>query len=206
VGGKRIVTGARNTVTGNSPSMAHQSVTVTEIVASEVMTAAAHGVASKSMSSVSAQPMTAQPMTAQPMTAQPMTKVGCAAVGGKPMKPTAPAVKPSKPTATAVKATASTAPAVKATASTATTATPCDCRSVGDDAKRANRNARCQNTYCFLLHGAFLSLFNYFLRRRFPDVAAHYFSVIVALQQGPPGPKAAKCLRQWKNRWCLCFA
>ena len=122
--------------------MAHQSATVTEIVASEVMTAAAHGVASKSMSSVSA----------QPMTAQPMTKVGCAAVGGKPMKPTATAVKPSKPTATAVNPSKPTTTAVKATASTATA--PCDCRSVGDDAKRANRNARCQNTYC-LPHEAF---------------------------------------------------
>ena len=40
--GERIVTGVRNTVTGN--------VSVTEIVAREVMTAAAHGVATKSMS------------------------------------------------------------------------------------------------------------------------------------------------------------
>jgi hypothetical protein len=40
-------------------------------------------------------------------------------------------------------------------------------------------------------------LFNYFLRRQFLDVAAHYFSVIAALQKGPPGrPKAAELVRQ----------
>jgi hypothetical protein len=44
---------------------------------------------------------------------------------------------------------------VKATATASTATTPCDCRSVRDDAKRANRNARCQNSYCFSLHGAF---------------------------------------------------
>jgi hypothetical protein len=153
VGGKRIVTGARNTVTGNSPSMAHQSVTVTEIVASEVMTAAAHGVASKSMSSVSA----------QPMNAQPMTNVGCAAVGGKPMKPTAPtqsmSSKPVKPTASAKPMptpAAKSMPTPTATTAPSTTATlSSECRDVRHHAERANRNARGQNAYCSLLHGRF---------------------------------------------------
>jgi hypothetical protein len=40
---------------------------------------------------------------------------------------------------------------------TAATTPAGDCRSVRDDAKRANRNGRCQNAYCFLLHGAFLN-------------------------------------------------
>jgi hypothetical protein len=98
-----------------------------------------------------------------------MTKVGCAAVGSKSMKPTAPAVKAGKSTtampattpAPAVKPTASTAPAVKATATaTASTATtPRDCRSVRDDAKCANRDARRQNSYCFLFHGRSQSKF-----------------------------------------------
>jgi hypothetical protein len=43
---------------------------------------------------------------------------------------------------------------VKSTAPTSASAfAPGDCRSVRDDAKRANRNACRQNTYCSLLHG-----------------------------------------------------
>jgi hypothetical protein len=53
-----------------------------------------------------------------------------------------------------VKSTASTAPAMPATASTPT-AMPGDCRDVRHDAKRAHRNARCQNAYRSLLHGTF---------------------------------------------------
>jgi len=72
----------------------------------------------------------------------------------KSMKPTASAMKPTASTTPAVKPTASTAPTVKPTASTPT-AMPGDCRNVSYDAKRANRNARCQNAYRFLLHDAF---------------------------------------------------
>ncbi len=109
------------------------------------------------------------------MTAPPMTEVGRATMGGKSMKPTAPAVKAGKST-TAMPATTPAAPTVKPSKPTASTPTPMpaastpttmpataattpagDCRSVRDDAKRANRNARCQNSYCFLLHGAFLN-------------------------------------------------
>jgi hypothetical protein len=49
-------------------------------------------------------------------------------------------------------ATASAAMPATATAPTAMTG---DCRNVSHDAKRANRNARCQNAYRFLLHDAF---------------------------------------------------
>jgi hypothetical protein len=99
------------------------------------------------------------------MATPPMTN---ATMSSKPMVPTASAmpaptaaVKPGKSTAPAVKATASTAPAVKATASAPTAMSPAatapmpagDCRDVRDEAKRANRNARCQNAYR-PLHGA----------------------------------------------------
>jgi hypothetical protein len=135
-------------------------VTVTDIVTSDMMTAA-HGVAnSMSMGSVSRKAMSAQAMATPPM--------ANATMSGKPMVSTAsampaatPAMKPGKSTAPAVKATASTAPAVKATASAPTAMSPAatapmpagDCRDVGDEAKRANRNARCQNAYR-PLHGA----------------------------------------------------
>ena len=103
---------------------------MTEIMGSELMTAAAHGVTSKSMSVVGVR------RKAVSMATPPMTNVPAATMGSKSMKATATAV-----------ATTSAVP----TASTAF----CDCRSVRDDAKRANRNARCQNTYCFLFHGGF---------------------------------------------------
>jgi hypothetical protein len=103
-----------------------------------------------SMGSVSRKAMSAQAMATPPM--------ANATMSGKPMVSTAsampaatPAMKPGKSTAPAVKATASTAPAVKATASTPMPAG--DCRDVRDEAKRANRNARCQNAYR-PLHGA----------------------------------------------------
>jgi hypothetical protein len=53
--------------------------------------------------------------------------------------------------------TASTVKAATASATMPTTATamPGDCRNVRLDAKRANRNARCQKAYYFLLHDAF---------------------------------------------------
>ena len=78
------------------------------------------------------------------MTTPTMTHVRPATMGGKPMKP-----------ASAVKSSAS---AVKATASTVTTTssvTTRDCRDVRHEAKRAHRDARCQNAYCFPRHGAY---------------------------------------------------
>jgi predicted N-formylglutamate amidohydrolase len=51
-----------------------------------------------------------------------------------------------------VKATAS-APTAMSPAATATMPAASDCRDVRDEAKRANRNARCQNAYR-PLHGA----------------------------------------------------
>jgi hypothetical protein len=134
VGGERVVT-------GNSPSITRPSVTVTEVVANVVT---AHRVTSKSMSVVGVR----RAMRAQGMATPPMTNVRPATMGSKSMK-AAPAVA----TTSAVPTTTSAMPTTSAvpTASTAF----CDCRSVRDDAKRANRNARCQNTYCFLFHGGF---------------------------------------------------
>jgi hypothetical protein len=96
-----------------------------------------------------------------------MTYVSHATMGSKPMKPSAAqsmGSKSMKPTASAkpMPATAASAPTVAAASATtvaaasATTATPSgECRDVRHQAERANRNARCQNSYCFLLHGAF---------------------------------------------------
>jgi hypothetical protein len=110
-------------------------------VASEVTTAAAHGVAAKSMSMEGVR----EAVSAQCMATPPMTN---ATVGSKSMEPAEPSV-PATTTPTAMPAT---------TPMPAAAATPAgDCGSVRDNAKRANRNARCQNTYCFLLHGAFLN-------------------------------------------------
>ena len=77
-----------------------------------------------------------------------MTNVRPATMGSKSMKATTSAVA----TASAVPTTTSAMPTTAVpTASTAF----CYCRSVRDDAKRANCNARRQNTYCFLFHGGF---------------------------------------------------
>jgi hypothetical protein len=70
-----------------------------------------------------------------------MTRVSPATMGSKRMNPTASAT---TPTVAAASATA---------ASTATLSG--ECRDVRHHAERANRNARSQNSYCFLLHGAF---------------------------------------------------
>ena len=78
-----------------------------------------------------------------------MTNVRPATMGSKSMKATAPAVA----TTSAVPTTTSAMPTTSAVPTTSTAL--CDRRSVRDDAKRANRNARCQNTYCFLVHGGF---------------------------------------------------
>jgi hypothetical protein len=50
------------------------------------------------------------------------------------------------PTASATTPTAAAASATTATLSG-------ECRDIRHHAERANRNARCQNSYCFLLHG-----------------------------------------------------
>ena len=153
MGGKRVVTGVRNTVTGNSPSITRHRVTVTEIVSSKVMTAAAHSVTMERVRNT---------MSAQCTATPPMTHVGQATMEPT-MEPTAmpaaaPTVKPgavktTKPTGmpapTAMPAAATAMPAA------APTAMPGNCRNVRHDAKRANRNARCQNAYYFLLHDAF---------------------------------------------------
>jgi hypothetical protein len=65
-------------------------------------------------------------------------------------------------------------PTTSAAVPTAAPTTPtvptafCDCRrDVRDDAKRAHGNARCQDTYCFLLHGAFPN--HFLLHGAFPN-------------------------------------
>jgi hypothetical protein len=91
------------------------------------------------------------------MAAPPVTHVGRATTGSKPTTASAmPAatLKRSKTTAPAAMPAATTPTAMPASATTPT-AMPRDCRFVRDDAKRANRNACRQNTYCSLLHGVF---------------------------------------------------
>ena len=142
-------------------SIARHGVTVTDIVASEVMTATAQGVAIKSVSMESMGRIT---MTAQPMTGE----VSCATVGSKSMEATASAMNAGKSmesaaasaavkagkaaasatmkatpaTASTKKATPATASTVKAPAAAAATSAG-DCRDVRNEAKRANRHARC---------------------------------------------------------------
>ena len=78
------------------------------------------------------------------------------AVSTTPTVPTttspAPTVKPSKPAATTPMPAATTPMPATSTPTTmpatAATTPAGDCRSVRDDAKRANRNGRCQNTLC----------------------------------------------------------
>ena len=141
VGRKSVATSICEIVTGNPPGITGHCVIVTEIMGSKV-TAAAYGVTSKS---VCVQGVSRKAVRAQSMATPSMTHVGPATMGGKPMKPTASAVK-------AGKSMKPTAPAVKATS----TATPSGkCRGFRHDAKRAHRNARRQNSYHFLLHGAF---------------------------------------------------
>ena len=137
MGGKRVVT--------NSPRITDQRVTV--IVASELMTAAGHGVASKWMSVEGVRVAVCAHCMATP--SMPNATMGSM----EPTKPTRVSAATPMPTTSAVR-TAST-PMPASTPVPATTPVG-DCRSVRDDAKRANRNARCQKTYCFLLHGAFL--------------------------------------------------
>ncbi len=165
MGGKRVVTTvfeivtgslARHSVTvfeivtGNPPSLARHSVTVTEIVAREMLTAP-QGVASRSLSmeGVSRKAMSAQAMA-----------------GGS--KSTEPAVSDPTPHATHAMGSNAAEPMSDPTPHAASVSDPTphaasvpdptgDCRDVRDEAKRANSNARCKNTYCFLLHDAFPS-------------------------------------------------
>ena len=140
VGGERVVTSVCEIVTGNPPSMTGHCVVVTEIMGS--VTAAAHDVRVRPA------------VSARCMATPPMTHVGQATVGKSAAMPATAStvISSSKPTAPAVKSTAS---AVKSTASTSASAfaAPGDCRSVRDDAKRANRNACRQNAYRSLRHG-----------------------------------------------------
>jgi hypothetical protein len=106
------------------------SVIVAKIMGSELMTAAAHGVASKWC-------MRVRPaVSAQCMATPPMTHGGQASTGSKSTKSAASAHTP-----TSMPATANP------------TAMPSDCRGIRDDAKRAYRDACCQNAYRSLLHG-----------------------------------------------------
>jgi hypothetical protein len=127
VGGKRVVTGVRNTVTRNSPRITGHRVTVTEIVASELMTAAGYGMTrSMSMEGVR-EPVSAQRVAAPAMTnatvgksVEPTASMESAAStvkSGKSMGPTTSAVKPT--TASAMKPT--TASTVKAATTSVTT-------------------------------------------------------------------------------------
>jgi hypothetical protein len=135
VGGGRVVTSVCEIVTGNPPSMTGHCVVVTEIMGS--VTAAAHGVRVRPA------------VSARCMATPPMTHVGQATMvaTASAMPATASTVKCSSKPATAV----TTAPVT--TATSASVAAPGDCRSVRDDAKRANRNACRQNAYRSLRHG-----------------------------------------------------
>ena len=126
MGGKRVVT--------NSPSIGRHSV----IVTGELMTAAA-GVATSWMS------MVGVTVAVCYMATPSMTNATMGSMGPTepPWVPTTP-----MPAASTVPTTATPVPTATAPAG--------DCRSVRNNAKRADRNARCKSSYCFLLHGAFL--------------------------------------------------
>ena len=141
VGSERVVTSVCEIVTGKPRSITGHCVIVTEIMGGEVSAAATHRVTSKSVCvhGVSRKAMSAQRM----------------AVAGKPMKPAAAESMGSKPVKSTASSKPMSAPAAKSM-TTATTATPSGkCRDVRHDAKRAHRNARRQNSYRSLLHGAF---------------------------------------------------
>ncbi len=82
------------------------------------------------------------------MTTPSVTNVRPAAMDSKSTS-AVPTTTPAVPTTSAV-----STPSAESTSSTAF----CDCRDVRHDAKRAHRNARCQDTYSFLRHGAFPNL------------------------------------------------
>ncbi len=84
--GKRIVTGIRNSATGNPPSVTRRSATVTEIVGGELMTAA-HGVGVRK--AVSAQCMATPPPTdaSMPVTKATIRMSNATVWGSKSMEP-----------------------------------------------------------------------------------------------------------------------
>jgi hypothetical protein len=125
--------------------------------------------------------------------------------------------------ASAVKS--SSKPATPVTTASVTTASvttaPGDCRGVRDDAKRANRNACRQNTYCSLLHGVFpqfrllnsqglqrsradLPISNCCLRREFPDsetkLGINFRQSLRRNKRPPVRPRAAKLVCTWVNK------
>jgi hypothetical protein len=171
VAGECVATGVFEIVTGHAPRITGHCVVVSEIMGSEV---AAHSVTTKSVCvhGVSRKAMSAQPASAMP----------AATSAANSMEPTGSAMKPSKPTAATVKPSAATTSAVKPSAS----ATPSGkCGDFRHDAKRAHCNARRQNSYHSLLHGAFPTrsskfvaararlTFNYRVRRSFQMSSAH---------------------------------
>jgi hypothetical protein len=178
----KLIVGGKCIATILPPSIAGHCMIATKIMGSGLMTVAAHGVTSKWR-------MCVRPaVSAQCMATPPMTHVGQATVGKSAAMPaTASTVKSSSKPATAV----TTAPTSVTTATSASVAAPGDCRSVRDDAKRANRNAGRQNSYRSLRHGtlptrnskavgvaapattarlASSNIYNYCVRREFLDV------------------------------------
>jgi hypothetical protein len=157
VGRERVTTSVCEIVTGNPSSITGHCVIVTDIMGSELMTVAVRGMTSKS---VCMDGVSRKAVSAQCMATPPMPHVGQAPAGSKPMKPTAAAQSMGSMPTPAAKPMPT--PAAKSTptptANTATTATLSgECGGVRHHAERANRNACCQNTYRFLLHGAFLN-------------------------------------------------
>ena len=148
VGGKRIATSVCEIVTGNPPGISVHCVIVTEIMG----TAAAHGV------TMSAQCMATPPMThVGQATMEPTMESTAMPATAPTVKPAVKTTKPAMPAPTAAMPAAATAMPAAATAmpAAAATAMPRDCRHVRHDAKRAHRNARCQNSNRSLLHGTF---------------------------------------------------
>ena len=128
-------------LTGNPAGIAGHCVIVTEIcvIVTEIM----RSVTGKCCMRVR------RAVRARCMTTPPMTHGGQATMVASAMPATASTVKSSSKPAARVKSTAPTS----ASASASAFAAPGDCRSVRDDAKRANRNAGRQNSYRSLGHG-----------------------------------------------------
>ncbi len=138
--GKLIVTSVCEIATGNPASIAGHCVIVTEICVIVTGKCCMRRVRPA--------------VHARCMTTPPMTHVGQATMVATPVPAATSAVKRGKPTASAAPAATSASAAPAATATTA--ATPFGkCRTVRDDAKRANCNAGRQNSYRSLSHGTF---------------------------------------------------
>ena len=151
---KGIVTAVA--VSGNPPGVAGYSVSMTGVLAREMMTAA-HGVPSRPMSVrviVSAHMAMRGSKSMEPVPAPGVGKAAESASVSAPNvgKAAEPASVPA--TTPAAEPTAVSAPA-SVSAPAATSMPAGHCRNVRDEAKRANRNARCQDSYRSL-HGALL--------------------------------------------------